>query len=306
MAQRPGMIPTILITGFLGAGKTTLLNRLINFYASKRTVVLINEFSKIGIDGDLLVKGEYEKIELNKGSLFCICVRTDLIAAIEKIVTTIRPELLLIEATGLADTSEMENILSLPNLLESIQLHACICLVDAQNFLKIKDNLRAPASQIRSADLVLLNKIDLVNEDQQQLIIQEIKAISPQVTIITCTFADFPMTIINQVHHPPTQQSNTPGEACPDPVFSMSLEKKGRFTQHGWNEFKTLLQSNVLRVKGFVFIENNAYYVDVTDSQWSEQSFPGKQDATNRLVIIGQRLEKFKIERQFNKLLQVV
>ena len=74
MAQGPHMIPTILLTGFLGAGKTTLLNRLIKFYKSKNTVLLINEFGKIGIDGELLVEGNYKKIELNKGSLFCICV----------------------------------------------------------------------------------------------------------------------------------------------------------------------------------------------------------------------------------------
>ena len=93
------MIPTILLTGFLGSGKTTLLNRLIDHYKSKRTVLLINEFGKVGIDGELLVEGNYEKIELNKGSLFCICVRTDFIFEVETIATQIKPELLIIEAT---------------------------------------------------------------------------------------------------------------------------------------------------------------------------------------------------------------
>ena len=148
MAERTVKIPTILITGFLGAGKTTLLNRLIEFYKSKRTVLLINEFGQIGIDGELLVEGNYEKVELNKGSLFCICVRTDFIDEVEKIATEIKPELLIIEATGLADTSEMEKMLALHNLKYYIELNACLCLVDCQNFLKIKDNLKAPASQI--------------------------------------------------------------------------------------------------------------------------------------------------------------
>jgi len=106
------MIPTILLTGFLGAGKTTLLNRLIEHYKSKRTVLLINEFGKVGIDGEMLVEGNYEMIELNKGSLFCICVRTDFIFEVERIATQIKSELLIIEATGLADTSEMEKMLS--------------------------------------------------------------------------------------------------------------------------------------------------------------------------------------------------
>ena len=75
------MIPTVLITGFLGAGKTTLLNRLIDFYASKRTVVLMNEFAEVSIDASMLKPGHYDLVELNKGSLLCICVRTDFIAA---------------------------------------------------------------------------------------------------------------------------------------------------------------------------------------------------------------------------------
>ena len=105
-------IPTIILTGFLGAGKTTLLNRLIEHYNSERTVLLINEFGQVSIDGELLAEGNYEKIELNKGSLFCICVRTDFIFEVERIAKELKPELLIIEATGLADTSEMEKMLA--------------------------------------------------------------------------------------------------------------------------------------------------------------------------------------------------
>ena len=110
------MIPTILLTGFLGAGKTTLLNRLIAHYGSRRLAVLVNEFGQAGIDGQLLRQGDYQLVQLNRGSLFCICVRTDFIAEVERIARQLEPELLLIEATGLADTSEMEKMLALPTL----------------------------------------------------------------------------------------------------------------------------------------------------------------------------------------------
>ena len=103
-------IPTIILTGFLGAGKTTLLNRLIDYYQSTRTVLLINEFGQVGIDGQLLAAGNYQKIELNKGSLFCICVRTDFIDEVERIATEMRPELLIIEATGLADLPTKQKV----------------------------------------------------------------------------------------------------------------------------------------------------------------------------------------------------
>ncbi len=103
MDQRSGRIPTILLTGFLGAGKTTLLNRLITHCQSTRSVLLINEFGQVGIDGELLAAGNYEKVELNRGSLFCICVRTDFIAEVERIARGIRPELLIIEAARIRD-----------------------------------------------------------------------------------------------------------------------------------------------------------------------------------------------------------
>ncbi|MGQ9560107.1 MAG: GTP-binding protein [Candidatus Oleimicrobiaceae bacterium] len=143
MAEGAAVIPTILLTGFLGAGKTTLLNRLIEHYRSRRMALLINEFGQVGIDGHLLRPGNYHKVELNRGSLFCVCVRTDFIAAVDYIGRKLKPELLLTEATGIADTAEMEKMLALPVLRAHVQLLACICLVDCQSFLKVKDVLRA-------------------------------------------------------------------------------------------------------------------------------------------------------------------
>ncbi len=292
-------IPTILLTGFLGAGKTTLLNRLIVHYKSQRTVLLINEFGQVGIDGKLLVQGDYEKVELNKGSLFCLCVRTDFIDAVERIATELQPELLLIEATGLADTSEMENMLALPNLREKIHLQACVCLIDCQNFLKIKEFLNAPISQVRSADLILINKTDLVPETQVEAVIQAVKDISSAAPILKTTFAEFSLEQLDALHRPAITTQEAPGEGRPDPVASFTLEARGDFSQQGWDQFTAFVNPSLMRLKGFISLEGRTYYVDATNDYWTMTLTSKAAPQTNQLVLIGQTFQQHEVEERF-------
>jgi len=296
-------IPTILLTGFLGAGKTTLLNRLIEFYTSRRTVLLINEFGKTGIDGQMLAEGNYEKIELNKGSLFCICVRTDFIDEVAKIARDIQPELLIIEATGLADTSEMEKMLALPNLIDKIHLQACVCLVDAQNFHKIKDTLRAPVSQVKSADLVLVNKTDLVSPDRLQATIGAVKAISPEAQVIPTRFADFSLDTLTDINRPQAAVSGMPGEGRPDLVLSVTLQAEGSFTEARWDAFKAMLPADTLRAKGFITIDNALFHLDATAEQWTLAPTNRLPVGTNRLVIIAPNLDEYELSVHFQRAL---
>lgn len=299
MVERSRIIPTILLTGFLGAGKTTLLNRLIEYSSGTRTVLLINEFGKAGIDGELLREGDYQKIELNRGSLFCICVRTDFIAAVEKIAHEIHPERLIIEATGIADTSEMEKMLSVPTINNTIQLDTCLCVLDCTTFLKIKDNLRAPITQIKSADLVLINKIDLVSESQIQQIEALVQEISPSVPMIRTQFAAFPLEKLETFRHPTLLDSGAPGEGRPDPLFSATLEADGSFTQESWQTFQRTLRKDIIRLKGFITIEKETYYVDATLDRFSMVSTNRIETGKNRLVVIGSNVKQALIEPAF-------
>ncbi|MDD3927836.1 MAG: GTP-binding protein, partial [bacterium] len=156
MAQIPVISNAILLTGYLGAGKTTLLNRMIAAYGHLRLAVLVNEFGSIGVDGARLGHGDYELIELNRGSLFCICVRTDFIEAVRRIGLEIKPDLLLIEATGIADTTEMERMMALPQVAECMRIRSVVCLVDPLTFGKVSTFLKAPATQVEKADLVVI------------------------------------------------------------------------------------------------------------------------------------------------------
>ncbi len=287
---RPQRIPTLLLTGFLGAGKTTLLNRLIPFYRSVRTVLLINEFGQVGIDGELLVKGNYDKIELNKGSLFCMCVRTDFIEEVERIAAELRPDLLIIEATGLADTTAMEKMLALPNLREAIDVQACLCVVDCQNFLKIAEFLNAPASQVKSADLVILNKTDLVSGTQVQSVINVIREIAPDVPLLPTTYSQFPLETITSIRRSESTAQGVPGEGRPDPVESVTFVGSGSFSRELWNQFVAVARPRCMRAKGFISIEGQSYHLDATLDTWTMQVSSVAEPGTHQLVVIGQRL----------------
>ena len=303
MDKSSGMIPTILLTGFLGAGKTTLMNRLIDYYNSKNTVLLINEFGQTSIDGQLLKAGSYTKVELNKGSLFCICVRTDFIDEVEKIATDIKPDLLIIEATGIADTSEMEKMLALPNLSAHIEVKSVICIVDCQSFYKIINFLKAPASQVRSADLVLVNKTDLVEKVRVKETIAMVKKINGNATVLTTTYVDFPLEILETFNHPQSNETAEPGEGRPDLVSSLTLQGNGSFTRKNWQEFIESFKNKQLRCKGFITIDKQLYQLDCTTESWQQIESAAQPLYHNQLVIIGQKLPLAQIEDEFYKII---
>ena len=237
MAERSGLIPTVLLTGFLGAGKTTLLNRLIEHYRSRRTVLLVTEFGQVGVDATRLIPGSYDLVELNKGSLFCICVRTDFIDEVARISRDLQPDLLLIEATGLADTSEMEKMLSLPNLIQHIHLDACLCVVDATSFYKIVGFLRAPQSQVQNADVILLNKSDLATAAELEATRRALAALQPRATIVETVYCNMPLLMLETLRRPPLQPQGELGEGRPDPVQSITLQGKGSIDREAWHFF---------------------------------------------------------------------
>ncbi len=297
------MIPTILITGFLGAGKTTLLNRLIAYYGAKRTVLLVNEFGQVNIDAQRLVPGDYKTVELNKGSLFCICVRTDFIKEVERITGELKPELLIIEATGMADTSEMENMLSLPVLKDHIDLQANLCVVDAQNFLKVSKFLKAPVSQVEKADLVLVNKIDLVTQDSLQTVVDAVEKISDGAVIVQTSFCDVDLGKIEALARKKPSGAIAPGEGRPDPVVSVTLRATGSCDMEAWNDFTGGLIGTVLRIKGTVNIGQSAFEVDATTDNWSQKLVP-VSTGDNRLVVIGKDMDQGALVRSFERLFE--
>jgi len=155
-----------ILTGFLGAGKTTLLNRLLTERHGERIAVVINEYGEVGIDGKLVIETTEAVVELNNGCI-CCTVRDDLIGALRDLLASDRVfDRLVIETSGLADPAPVIQSFILDEVLSShLQLDAIVTVVDARHVQQQLGRDEA-VEQISFADLILLNKTDLVSNDE--------------------------------------------------------------------------------------------------------------------------------------------
>jgi G3E family GTPase len=177
-------IPVTVLTGYLGSGKTTLLNRILTEDHGKRYAVIVNEFGEIGIDNDLIVESDEEIYEMNNGCI-CCTVRGDLIRTVETLMR--RPgrfDAILVETTGLADPAPVAQTFFMDDEVRAkTRLDAVVALVDAKHLpLRLKDS-REAADQIAFADVVVLNKTDLVTEDELRQVEASIRRINPSARI---------------------------------------------------------------------------------------------------------------------------
>ncbi|NPA52005.1 MAG: GTP-binding protein [Aquificae bacterium] len=172
------MVSSFIVTGFLGSGKTTLLlNSIKEHFKDKKIAIIVNEFGEVGIDGKILKNVYSEVLEISEG---CICCK--LSAEFEKGVTEIlqkyNPEIIFVETSG---TSEPFPIfLSLQNL--QISVEGIICVIDTKNFENYKEHSTAKY-QIGGSNILVLNKIDLVDEDTINKVQKEVKAIKEKYNI---------------------------------------------------------------------------------------------------------------------------
>jgi G3E family GTPase len=177
-------IPVTLLTGYLGAGKTTLLNRILSEPHGKRYAVIVNEFGEIGIDNELVVGADEEVFEMNNGCI-CCTVRGDLIRIIDGLMRRKgKFDAIIVETTGLADPAPVAQTFFVdPAVGDKTKLDAVVTVADAK---WLKDRLRdAPEAknQIAFADVILVNKTDLVEEADLREVEARIRGLNPYAKI---------------------------------------------------------------------------------------------------------------------------
>lgn len=195
MPEAQAQIPVTVLTGYLGSGKTTLLNRILTENHGKRYAVIVNEFGEIGIDNDLIVESDEEIYEMNNGCI-CCTVRGDLIRTVEGLMR--RPgrfDAILVETTGLADPAPVAQTFFMDeDVRAKTRLDAVVALVDAKHLpLRLRDSKEA-ADQIAFADVVVLNKTDLVTPEELRDVEAAVRAINPGARIHKTERSGVPLT----------------------------------------------------------------------------------------------------------------
>ena len=192
-----GKIPVTVITGYLGAGKTTLLNRILTEQHGRRYAVIVNEFGEIGIDNDLVVGADEEIFEMNNGCI-CCTVRGDLIRIIEGLMRRRgKFDAIVVETTGLADPAPVAQTFFVDEEVKDFaRLDAVVTLADAKFLVERLKDAPEAKNQVAFADVIVLNKTDLVSPQELAEVEGRIRGINPYAKLHLAVKAEVPLQAV--------------------------------------------------------------------------------------------------------------
>ncbi|MEM8533391.1 MAG: GTP-binding protein [Chloroflexota bacterium] len=251
-APRP-KIPLTILTGFLGAGKTTLLNRILEENHGLQIAVIVNDFGAINIDAQLIVNVESDTIRLANGCV-CCSIRGDLLATVLQLMERPDlPEYILIEASGVAEPAAVAHTFLNPMIRPFIQLDSIVTLVDAEQVRNQPDYAELIEDQIMAADIVVINKIDLVTENLRTGLREWIDLLVPNARVLEAMHARVPLELLLGVgpsvsHKPHSDHDHT------YTFDTWSYESGRSFALEPLQRTLDTLPPTIFRAKGVLFV----------------------------------------------------
>ena len=275
--------PVTLVTGPLGSGKTTLLRHILATRRAKIAIVM-NEFGEITIDAKV-IQGENVRIAELGGGCVCCSLLGEFEAAVTEIIKKVAPEMIIVETTGLAEPEAL--VFNIQEALPQCRLDGVVSVIDADMLIRFPELGHTTRLQIEGADMLLLNKLDLVDTNQVEPLQGKLREINPNAAIIPTDRCQIDPKLLFGISRSPEKEVN-PARHEHQPEFeSFTFKSDKIFSRDSFERFAEALPANVIRAKGFVLLPDGGQLFNFVASRWELEPF--EADRTE-LVFIGKNV----------------
>jgi G3E family GTPase len=272
--------PITLVTGPLGSGKTTLLRHVLATRPAKIAIVM-NEFGEIAIDTKV-IEGKTVRIAELGGGCVCCSLLGEFEAAVTEIIKKVAPEIIVVETTGLAEPEAL--VFNIQEALPQCRLDGVVSVIDADMLVRFPELGHTTRLQIEGADILLLNKIDLVDAKQIEPLETKLREINSTAAIVRTVRCQIDPELLFGIGQSRKRTAAPPQHEHQPEFESFTFSSDNVFSRDCFERFVDALPSSVIRAKGFVRFPDGAQLFNFVAGRWELEPFEAGE---TQLVFIG-------------------